>query len=148
MKIVDRSFTKLSPNDIARPWLSVTIINPHSGKKINVLGLIDTGADECALPATYANILGHNLQSGRPKEINTGNGITTAYSHSSQIKVGDFTIDQTLIDFMIVAFAIFMVVKVINRMKKKAEEKPTEPPAPSNEELLLTEIRDLLKQQK
>lgn len=58
---------------------------------------------------------------------------------------------QTLIDFMIVAFAIFMVVKVINRMKKKAEEVPAEAPAeptPTKEELLLTEIRDLLKQQK
>lgn len=58
---------------------------------------------------------------------------------------------QTLIDFMIVAFAIFMVVKVINRMKKKSEEAPAEAPAeptPTKEELLLTEIRDLLKQQK
>ncbi len=92
MKIVDIPFTKLSPGDIARPWLSVVIINPHSGRHINVLGLIDTGADECALPSAYANILGHNLQTGKPKEINTGNGITTAYSHSSQIKIASFTI--------------------------------------------------------
>ena len=48
---------------------------------------------------------------------------------------------------MIVAFAIFMVVKVINRLKKKEEAAPSAPPAPSNQELLLTEIRDLLKQQ-
>jgi large conductance mechanosensitive channel len=54
---------------------------------------------------------------------------------------------QTIIDFMIVAFAIFMVVKVINRLKKKEEAAPSAPPAPSNQELLLTEIRDLLKQQ-
>ena len=100
MKIVDIPFTKLSPGDIARPWLFVTIINPHAGRQINVLGLIDTGADECALPAAYANILGHNLQAGKPKDINTGNGVTTAYSHSSQIKVADFTVEQTLIDFM------------------------------------------------
>ena len=86
MKIINIPFTKLSPGDIARPWLSVTIINPYLGRRINVLGLIDTGADECALPAAYANILGHNLQAGKPKEINTGNGITLAYStfkHSS-----------------------------------------------------------------
>ena len=100
MKIVDFPFTKLSPGDIARPWLTVTIINAHSGRQINVLGLIDTGADECALPAAYASLLGHNLQAGKPKEINTGNGVTTAYSHSSQIKVADFTVEQTLIDFM------------------------------------------------
>ncbi len=54
---------------------------------------------------------------------------------------------QTILDFTIVAFAIFMMIKVINRLKKKEEEKPAEPAAPSNEELLLTEIRDLLKQQ-
>ena len=69
MKIVDIPFIKLSPDDTARPWMAVTIINPHSGKQINVLGLIDTGADECALPATYAGILGHNLQAGKPKMI-------------------------------------------------------------------------------
>lgn len=56
---------------------------------------------------------------------------------------------QTVIDFTIVAFAIFMMVKGINRIKKKQEEEaaaPAEPPKPSNEEVLLTEIRDLLKQ--
>ena len=93
-------FIKLSPSDLPRPWLQVTIINPYSGREVNVLGLIDTGADECALPAAYANILGHNLQSGRSKKIRTGNGITTAYSHTSRLKIYDFMIEETLIDFM------------------------------------------------
>lgn len=53
---------------------------------------------------------------------------------------------NTVIDFLIVAFAIFLVVKQINRMKKKEEEAPKPPPAPSGEEKVLTEIRDLLKQ--
>lgn len=55
---------------------------------------------------------------------------------------------QTIIDFTIVAFAIFMMVKGINRLKRKqeAEAPAPEPAKPSNEELLLTEIRDLLKQ--
>ena len=53
---------------------------------------------------------------------------------------------QTLIDFTIVAFAIFMMVKAINKMKKKEEAAPKAPPAPTAEEVLLTEIRDLLKQ--
>jgi large conductance mechanosensitive channel len=52
---------------------------------------------------------------------------------------------QTCVDFLIVAFAIFMAVKVINALKKKEEAKPAEPPKPSREEELLTEIRDLLK---
>ena len=57
---------------------------------------------------------------------------------------------QSIIDFIIVAFAIFMGVKVINRLKREeeiAEEAPAEPEAPSNEEVLLSEIRDLLKNQ-
>ena len=52
---------------------------------------------------------------------------------------------QTVFDFIIVAFAIFIAVKMINRLKRKEEVAPTAPPPPSNEEKLLTEIRDLLK---
>lgn len=52
---------------------------------------------------------------------------------------------QTAIDFLIVAFAIFMLVKAINASKKKEAAVPPPPPAPSKEETLLTEIRDLLK---
>lgn len=53
---------------------------------------------------------------------------------------------QVVIDFLIIAWAIFMVIKVMNRMKRKeeAEPIPAAPPPPSNEEKLLTEIRDLL----
>jgi large conductance mechanosensitive channel len=52
---------------------------------------------------------------------------------------------QTLFDFIIVAFAIFIAVKMINRLKRKEEIAPTAPPPPSNEEKLLAEIRDLLR---
>lgn len=52
---------------------------------------------------------------------------------------------QHLLDFIIIAFAIFMMIKAMNSLKKKEEEKPAEEPKPSKEELLLTEIRDLLK---
>lgn len=52
---------------------------------------------------------------------------------------------QTLVDFLIVAFAIFMVIKTMNSMKAKEEAAPATPAAPSKEEVLLTEIRDLLK---
>jgi large conductance mechanosensitive channel len=59
------------------------------------------------------------------------------------IKYGVFI--QTIVDFIIVALAIFVAVKVINNMKKKEEEAPKEEPEPTKEEVLLTEIRDLLK---
>jgi len=52
---------------------------------------------------------------------------------------------QTVVDFLIIAFAIFMVIKAMNSLKKKEEEKPAAPPAPSAQETLLAEIRDLLK---
>lgn len=58
---------------------------------------------------------------------------------------------NTIITFLIVAFAVFMIVKAYNHMlesmKKKGEEVPAPPAAPTKEEVLLTEIRDLLKRQ-
>ena len=62
------------------------------------------------------------------------------------IKYGSFI--QTVVDFIIIAFAIFLVVKAMNSMKKEEEAPAPEPepePAPSNEEVLLGEIRDLLR---
>jgi large conductance mechanosensitive channel protein len=52
---------------------------------------------------------------------------------------------QVLFDFIIIAFCIFMMIKGLNMLKKKKEEAPAEPAAPTKEEILLTEIRDLLK---
>lgn len=59
------------------------------------------------------------------------------------IRYGKFI--QTTIDFLIVGFAVFMAVKGINSIKKTEEAAPKPPAQPSKEELLLTEIRDLLK---
>ncbi len=66
------------------------------------------------------------------------------------IKVGDATIKygsfiQTIVDFLIVAFCIFMIVKLFESFKKKKEEETEEAPKKSDEVLLLEEIRDLLK---
>lgn len=54
---------------------------------------------------------------------------------------------QTVIDFLIVAFAIFMGIKVLNKLKREEAAAPEAPPAPSKEQELLSEIRDLLKAQ-
>jgi len=62
------------------------------------------------------------------------------------INYGNFI--QTSVDFLIIAFAIFMMIKAMNSLKKKEEapvETPPAAPEPTKEELLLTEIRDLLK---
>jgi large conductance mechanosensitive channel len=59
------------------------------------------------------------------------------------LRIGTFI--NTCIDFLIVAFAIFLVVKGFNQLRKKEAEKPAAPPAPTEDQKLLTEIRDILK---
>jgi len=54
---------------------------------------------------------------------------------------------QTAVDFTIIAFAIFMMIKAINTLKRQEAVKPPPEPTPTKEELLLTEIRDLLKKE-
>ncbi|RMI01951.1 large-conductance mechanosensitive channel protein MscL [Stutzerimonas nitrititolerans] len=54
---------------------------------------------------------------------------------------------QTVVDFVIIAFAIFLAIKAINTLKRQEAEASSAPPAPTKEEVLLTEIRDLLKEQ-
>jgi large conductance mechanosensitive channel len=68
-----------------------------------------------------------------------------------QIKVGEAAISygaflQSVVDFLIISSCIFLFIKMLNRVKRKEEAKPTPPPAPSPETVLLTEIRDLLKE--
>ena len=69
---------------------------------------------------------------------------------AATINYGTFI--QTIIDFTIIAFCVFMLVKGINKLakkkKKEEEKKPATPPAPSKEEVLLTEIRDAIKELK
>ena len=82
----------------------------------------------------------------RPEIVNEAGEVTQA-----AITIGFGTFVATIIDFLLVALVVFMVVKAMNtakaKLEKKAEEEavPPAPPAPSAEEVLLTEIRDLLK---
>lgn len=67
---------------------------------------------------------------------------------AATITYGNFI--QAVLNFLIMAFVVFCMIKSINRFHRKKEEAPQEPaaePAPTNEELLLTEIRDLLKKE-
>ncbi len=100
MPIRNYPFATIRKGDLSRPYLPITIINPETNKKLKVFALIDTGADECAFPASFAPLLGHNLQSGQQKNISTGNGITIAYGHTTRIGIEGFTTRDVLIDFM------------------------------------------------
>jgi len=70
-------------------------------------------------------------------------GLSIALKAGVVIKYGLFI--NTVIDFLIVAFAIFLMIKAINRFRKYEKEMPSIPPSPSEEVVLLTQIRDLLK---
>ncbi|MGH8251481.1 MAG: large-conductance mechanosensitive channel protein MscL [Steroidobacteraceae bacterium] len=88
------------------------------------LGWVVGGVDFSSL----AVILGTSAATGEPVSLGYGKFI------------------QALVDFLIIAFAIFMALKAINRLKKPPA--PAAVPPPPREEVLLTEIRDLLKQQR
>ena len=78
-----------------------------------------------------------------------GGGVAAVQSAAEPIYWNYGAFIQQCVDFAILAFCVFLMVKLMNRLmrKKKAEAVPApEPPAPSKEELLLTEIRDLLKE--
>jgi hypothetical protein len=92
---------------IFRAILEVKIINPVTGDSQKTYGIIDTGADQCAVPADFAQLLGHNLSAGTNRKIATGNGETTAYGHTTRIEIFRpglldpvYTIQDTPIDFM------------------------------------------------
>jgi len=83
--------------------------------------------------------------------LKAGKGGATEFNSLAEAKAaganifayGDFI--QTVVDFLIIAFCIFMFIKLFNSMKKKEETAPAAPPAPTATETLLTEIRDELK---
>lgn len=112
MPIANYPFYCLSPGAIPRPMLPIQIINPDTNQSFFTWGLVDTGADECALPAGLASILGHNLLAGKTKQVGTGNGNTNSYSHTTRINIFQnsqhgvddktivYTINDTPIDFL------------------------------------------------
>lgn len=75
--------------------------------------------------------------------IGKGFASLTANVNGVAVKYGSFI--QSIVDFVLIAFCIFLAIKAIEKMKKKEEEAPAAPPAPTKDQELLTEIRDLLK---
>jgi hypothetical protein len=112
MPIKDYPFLLTSVNSPARPMLAIRITNPDTGLFIDTYGLIDTGADDCAIPASLAKSLGHNLTAGNIKEVGITSGIVKVYSHSCTIEIFNttklanghfetvYTLPNTPIDFM------------------------------------------------
>jgi large conductance mechanosensitive channel len=105
------------------------------GMVMPMVGLLTWGKDFSKLVWT--------LKPPTKEIIGTDGSVTTEAAEAIAVKYGEFL--TVLLDFLIVAFVMFLVVKAINRMKKKQEETPAAPAAPTKEEVLLAEIRDLLK---
>lgn len=99
---MSRQYPFISPgvSGLRRPYLPIVVVNPRNNIRRRILALIDTGADECALPAAFAILLGHELSSGFSKQVGTGNGLTTAYSHTVIIETDPFATGEILIDFL------------------------------------------------
>jgi large conductance mechanosensitive channel len=83
-----------------------------------------------------------NYFTGLSDKVNAGN-LADAKKQGAVLAWGNFL--TLTLNFIIVAFVLFLVIKAMNRMKRKDEAAPAAPPKPSREEELLTEIRDLLK---
>jgi large conductance mechanosensitive channel len=100
-----------------------------------LVGLLTSGKD-------FSKLV-WEIKAGTKEVVDAAGTITTEKVEPVVVQYGAFI--TVLLDFVIVAFVMFLVVKGINKMKKKQEEAPAAPPAPTKEEVLLGEIRDLLK---
>ena len=93
-KVLKIPYTKVPVTDIYgkkigeayRPITSLALF--HGSKRLNVLALIDTGADESLFPGEFAAVLGHNLIKGKPRTFAGIGGAITAYLHQTDIKLG------------------------------------------------------------
>ena len=113
------TITKSLTDDIIMPIVSI------------FMGGIDFSEMKIVLPRLF----------GEPVLDDAGNVVLNTLNYGNFI--------SAVINFLILALVVFFLVKSLNKLgKKKEEAAPAEPPKPSNEELLLTEIRDLLKEQK
>ncbi len=87
--------------------------------------------------------LKYKIQDGSKEVLDSAGNIISTSVPEVYIKYGEFI--TTVIDFTVVAFVMFLVIKAMNKLKKNENETPAAPPAPTKEEVLLGEIRDLLK---
>lgn len=83
------------------------------------------------------------LKAGMPEVRNAAGTVTQAAAAPVSVKWGDFI--TAIIDFIIVAFVVFLIVKAINTLKRKKDEAPVKAPELTTSEKLLMEIRDSLK---
>ncbi|QCK86035.1 large conductance mechanosensitive channel protein MscL [Phreatobacter aquaticus] len=107
--------------------------------------IVDSMVGDIFMPLLGAIVGGLDFSNyfiGLSKAVTAGN-LVDAQKQGAVLAYGKFM--TIAINFIIIAWVMFMVVKAMNRLKKQEAAAPAEPPAPSTEVVLLTEIRDLLK---
>lgn len=95
-KVLKFPYTRVPVSDVYgkkigetyRPIVSLSLF--HGPKRLNVLALVDTGADECLFPGEFARLLGHNLTKGNPRTFAGIGGTITGYLHQTDVKIGPF----------------------------------------------------------
>lgn len=107
MPIQNIPFTRFSDTVSSHPRLLVKIINSDTNLSMFTFGIIDTGADECAVPEFIATTIGHNLKKGKKKLIGTAGGLTPSYSHKTRVELYHpvtgkhmYTLNETPIDYV------------------------------------------------
>lgn len=90
MPIRNFPFLRFNPEEPARPWLPVKIINPKSKKAIITYGLVDTGADKCAIPDNFAESIGFKLTAGRKVTADCASGTAIGYLHTTNLEILDY----------------------------------------------------------
>jgi len=98
--VTDHPFRAIVPNGPRRPLLNVKLINPHTGMDLKTWALIDTGADNCVLPASFAQPLGHNLKAGDSRQILSASGNSKAYDHTMRIEIPGHSTEDILVTFL------------------------------------------------
>lgn len=100
MPVDKRPFRGEHSGSEQHPYLYAKFHNPHSGQSQSAYGIVDTGAGDCCLPAEFAELLGHDLERGRPRTVTGVSGDVQAWGHTTIIEIPGFTTQEVVIDFV------------------------------------------------
>ena len=108
--------------------------------------IVSSLVDDILMPV-FSLITGGDGYKNLKYVIRAGQKATEQVAEVQEVAINYGTFIMNIVDFLIIAFSIFVALRFMMRFKKKVEETPAAPPAPTREEELLTEIRDLLRKQ-
>jgi hypothetical protein len=90
-------FLSRTPDDLSRPLLPILITNPTTNIPILTYGLIDTGSDDCVIPTSYAEAMGHVIPNGNKEERLAAGAVVYGYKHTFEIDI--YGIDEKGVNY-------------------------------------------------